>query len=79
LKEATAIARCSERQFIVSPACHNNPIGDCNLPFACFRKRLDEQSRVMPNVIMSFLTLWPHKETPLLAVAGNQDPSHGAA
>ncbi len=29
----------------------------------CFRDRLDEQTDATPNAIMSFLTLWPPKET----------------
>lgn len=29
----------------------------------CFRNRLDEQTDATPNAIMSFLTLWPPKET----------------
>ena len=36
---------------------------DCGLRFACFRNRLDEQTDATLDPIMSFLTLWPPKET----------------
>jgi hypothetical protein len=38
-------------------------VADCDLQFACFKNRLDEQSGGRSNVIMSFLTLSSPKET----------------
>src|SRR5260370_38204065 len=39
----------------------------------CFRDRLDEQTDATPNAIMSFLTLWPPKETSQQETEGIQN------